>query len=302
MKKGAIKVIKIKNLSHSFGEKKVLENIDLQIPNGCILGVVGINGAGKSTLLRLMCGVYEPEDGSIAYDEGLPSLPDVREKIFFLPDDPYYTANATCRSVVEMYKVFYPQMDMGVYEQFMEKFKLDQKKHIRNFSKGMKRQFYIALALAVKPKYLLLDEAFDGLDPLARKYFKEAIIQYVEKEDTTVVISSHSLRELESFCDSFVLIDNKSVKACGSIAEKVESMCKFQLAFLQEINREMFSSLPAASIEQNGKFVQIVLRCNAQKGKELIDSLPVKPAVFEEMQMNFEEVFINEVEGENANG
>lgn len=294
-------MIKIENLCHSFGDKRVLENVGLDIPNGCIMGIVGINGAGKSTLLRLMCGVYTPVSGNILYDGKGPDNTEARKDIFFLPDDPYYTSNATCQSIFEMYKSFYPNMDIGVYNAFMDKCRLDTKKYIRNFSKGMKRQFYIALALAIKPKYLLLDEAFDGLDPLARKHFKDAIIQYVEQENTTVIITSHSLRELESFCDSFVLIDAKTVRSSGSIAERVGAMSKFQLAFFHEVDDSIFNNLPVSNIVKNGKFVQITLRCDGKSGREMLQSLPIAPAVFEEMEMNFEEVFINEVEGGDIN-
>lgn len=288
-------MIKIDGLSHSLGGKTVLKNVCLEVKKGSILGVIGINGAGKSTLLRLMCGVYVPDEGSVAYDGESPLDHSVRQGIFFLPDDPYYTHGATCKSIVQMYKAFYPDMDMQVYKAFMEKCGLDERKYLRSFSKGMRRQFYIAVALAVKPKYLLLDEAFDGLDPLARKYFKDSIIEYAESENTTVVITSHSLRELEAFCDGFVLIDGKTVASCGDIAEKTDGMCKYQLAFTQQVMSDIFNGLPVISVNTNGKFVQIVLACNAEQGAKMLCGLPVKPAVTEEMEMNFEEMFISEV-------
>ena len=294
-------MIEIKNLFHTLGGKSILENVSLNVNDGSILGVVGINGAGKSTLLRLMCGVYKVQNGQILYDGVSVDDENVKNDIFFLPDDPYYTHNSTCKSVVDMYKAFYPDMDMEIYRAFMEKCGLDEKKYLRNFSKGMRRQFYIAVSLAVKPKYLLLDEAFDGLDPLSRKYFKDAIIEYTEMLNMTVVITSHSLRELEAFCDTFVLIDSKTVATCGDIAEKVGNLCKYQLAFVQDVSMDIFDALPVASINKTGKFVQIVLECENEKARALLEGLKIKPAVIEEMEMNFEEAFINEVERRNKN-
>ncbi len=292
-------MIKISNLYHAFSDDYVLENVNIEIKDGTVTGIVGINGAGKSTLLRLMSGVYVPKKGKIEIDGISPCEPAVRSDLFFLPDDPYYTSGATAKSVTELYKTFYPDFDTKAYDDYMQKCKLDTKKPLRNFSKGMRRQFYIAVALAVKPKYLLLDEAFDGLDPLSRKRFKDEIVKCADENGTTVIITSHSLRELEGFCDTFILIDSKTVRSSGDIAEKVVSFCKFQLAFFEEPG-DIFASVPTASVHKNGKFVQVVFECDRETAVKYIEGLPTRPAVYEEMEMDFEEAFITEVErGEN---
>jgi ABC-2 type transport system ATP-binding protein len=177
----------------------------------------------------------------------------------------------------------------------MSEFKLDEKKPIRNFSKGMRRQLYIALALSVKPKYLLLDEAFDGLDPLARLSFKRAINEAVENDGMSVLISSHSLRELEDFCDCYALIDKKTIVSSGDISERVNSFCKFQLAFAEVVDDAALDSLGAVSVEKSGRFVRVVMRESAETARARLEAL--KPAVMEEMEMDFEELFIREVEG-----
>ena len=193
-----------------------------------------------------------------------------------------------------MYKVFYPRIDAEVFKKYLEEFGLDEKKPIRNFSKGMRRQMYVALALSVKPKYLLMDEAFDGLDPLARLAFKKAINRAVEEDGTSVLISSHSLRELEDFCDSYVLIDSMTVSSSGDISERVGRYCKFQLAFLEEIGEEAFGGLPVVALEKTGRFVRVVLKGKEDEMKEALMGL--SPAVLEQMSMDFEEMFIHEVE------
>jgi ABC-2 type transport system ATP-binding protein len=288
-------MIKIENLTHSLGENTVLEGLDLNISDGTILGLVGINGAGKSTLLRLMAGVYKADKGSITYDGESPEKEKTRERIFFLPDDPYFTGQATMKSVLKMYKTFY-KIDLGFYEKFIKEFALDENKPLRTFSKGMRRQAYIAIALAIRPKYLLLDEAFDGLDPLARHRVKSELIRMVEDDGATVVISSHSLRELEDFCDSFAVIDGKRVSSSGDIAEKVGGYCSFMLAFTVPVEEGVFDGLPLVKAYKNGKFIKATFEGNADEIEEKLKThSPISPAVIERMTVDFEEVFINEV-------
>ena len=287
-------MIEIKALSHSLGKKQILDGIYLTLADGSVMGLVGINGAGKTTLLRLISGVYTADAGEILID-GVPiSEESARRELFFLPDDPYYTTYTTGKTLFDMYSVFYPKMERAVFERYMNEFALDQKKPIRNFSKGMRRQLYIALALSVKPKHLLLDEAFDGLDPLARLAFKNAINSLVEENGTSVIISSHSLRELEDFCDCYALIDKMTVASSGDIAERVERFCKFQLAFVDDISDSALEDLPIASIERSGRFFRIVLEGRADDILPKLEAL--NPAVIEQMNMDFEEMFIHEVE------
>jgi ABC-2 type transport system ATP-binding protein len=203
--------------------------------------------------------------------------------------------HSTGKSIFNMYKMFYPGIDKEIFYSLLKEFGLDEKKPIRTFSKGMRRQLYVAIALAIKPRYLLLDEAFDGLDPLARLAFKKAINKAVEEDGTGVIISSHSLRELEDFCDCYALIDKMTVASSGDIAERVDRFCKFQLAFVSEISDATFAALPVVSLERNGRFVRIVLEGQQAQMQSMLEAL--NPAVIEQMPMDFEEMFIHEVEG-----
>ena len=286
-------MIEIRNMSHTLGNKIILKEINLDVPDNTILGIVGINGAGKSTLLRLLAGVYLPDDGCILYDGKNPAVPETRKDIFFLPDDPYYTAFMTPRSLFEYYKAFYPNAEQALYDALLTTYKVKLNGKMRNFSKGMRRQVFIALSLAIKPRYLLLDEAFDGLDPLSRKVFKDAIISLVEEGHTTVLISSHSLRELEDFCDRFILIDDNKIKTQGDIAAHVGSMCKFELAFTEAVSEDAFASLPIVSLTIKNRFVQIVLEGESDEMRERLTQL--SPAVIDEMPLDFEEAFIHDV-------
>ena len=289
-------MIEIKNMSHSLGGKLVLREINLEIPDNTVLGIVGINGAGKSTLLRLLSGVYLPDEGSISFDGKGPENAEVRADIFFLPDDPYYTAFMTPTGLFDYYKPFYKDIDKDAFLELLSAYKIDTGGRMRNFSKGMRRQVFIALALAIKPKYLLLDEAFDGLDPLSRRIFKDAVTSLVEKESTTVLIASHSLRELEGLCHRFVCIDRQQIKTQGDLTQGAAGLCKFELAFTQKVDKQLFAHLPVAGISLRGRFVQLLLKGTAQELRPQLEALA--PAVMDELPLDFEEAFLQDAQKE----
>lgn len=281
--------------SHYLGGNLILEDIDLRIPDGKVLGLVGTNGSGKSTLLRLMSGVYVPDSGSVLYDGKDATLPEVRENVFFLPDDPFFAGQTTGKGIFETYLTFYPNLDRELYRRLLERFKLDENAHQRNFSKGMRRQFYIALALSARPKYLLLDEAFDGLDAFTKKTVIEEINRAVEENDSTVVISSHALTELETFCDLYALIDNRTVSSQGSLEEHAAKYCRFRLAFTEAPDELAFSNLNVRDIEMKGKFVTVTVEGNAEIA--YAELLKLNPAVIEQEALTFEDIFITDVKG-----
>lgn len=284
-------MIEVKGLSKSYGKSEVLKNASLKVGDGDVFGLVGINGAGKSTLLRLMSGVLRADEGEILAD-GEPVYENERAKrgIFFLPDDPYYTVTLTGNKQAAFYRNFY-DFDNEVFRSFTERFALDPDKPIRNFSKGMKRQMFISLALACRPKHLLLDEAFDGLDPLARLEFKRGMIELQER-GSAIVIASHSLRELEDICDSFALIDGHTVKAYGKVDAELSKLKKFQLVFDRELEREDLP-LPCLHFERTGRVVRVVVRDEAGDMRARIEAL--SPLIIDEIPMDFEDMFIYEV-------
>lgn len=287
-------MIKIEGLSHSFGKNVVLEDVMMEAKDASVLGLVGINGAGKSTLLRLISGIYVPQKGTVTYDGESPLDAYTRKDIFLLPDDPYYTNSTTCDELFNMYSNFYPDMDRSVFDEITDHFKLPKKKAIKSFSKGMRRQVFVALAFAVAPRYLLLDEAFDGLDPLARKMFKDHLKKLVKEKGSTVIISSHALKELEDFCDAYVMIDNNHIISSGSMLEKKMDLCKFQMAFTNPVHEVQFATLPVKSLKIIGRFVTVVLEGDEYEIKQKLEAL--KPAVMDRLEVNFEEVFIEDID------
>ncbi len=282
-------MIEIKGLGKSYGPKKVLENVNVTVPDASVFGLVGINGAGKTTLLRMMADVLRPDEGTVEYDgENIAGNAKKRKEVFFLPDDPYYTAGTTVEKLVALYKSFYA-FDDELFARYEKLFSLERRTPVRNFSKGMKRQAFAALALACRPKYLLLDEAFDGLDPLARLELKRGIISL---EGTTAVISSHSLRELEDICSGFALLDGGAVADAGDLSETLERVHKFQAAFEEPVPRERFP-FECLSFESEGRVVRFVVRGERE---EVVSALrALSPIFVEEIKVDFEELFLCEV-------
>ena len=287
-------MIEIKSLSKSYGEKQVLNNLNIQIEDGKIFGLVGINGAGKSTLLRIMSGIYEGNNGYVLYNgENVYENENIKRDIFFLPDEPYYGINTTPSNLIDIYYSLY-NVDKNLYFEYLKKFNLPINKKMSTFSKGMKRQVFVSLALAIKPKYLLLDEAFDGLDPLARLTFKRAIIDMVQDQQSTVIISSHSLRELEDICDCYGLIDKMEIASSGEIAEKINETHKYQIAFNDIPDKSMFNSFEVLAYEQESRIVRIVVKEEFDEFEQKIKKY--NPLLIDEIPIDFEELFIIEVE------
>lgn len=286
-------MIEIKNLRKSYdGKTDVLKEMTVTIPDSSVFGLVGINGSGKSTLLRLISGVLRADHGQILIDgEDVYENEKIKKQIFFLPDDPYYTANVCANELADLYRATH-DFSEEIFREYLERFRLDAKKPIRNFSKGMKRQVFVALALAVQPKYLLLDEAFDGLDPLARLSLKRSLAKMVEEKNGTVIISSHSLRELEDFCDSYGIIDHGNMTSSGDLEGSIQKIHKFQAAFDREVSGAELAFCMSAT--QTGRVIQMTARGEKEEILQKIQAL--NPLFVEEITMDFEEMFIGEVE------
>ncbi|MBQ8295368.1 MAG: ABC transporter ATP-binding protein [Clostridia bacterium] len=287
-------MIEVKNISKCYEKgKDVLQKVNLRIEDGCVFGLVGINGAGKSTLLRLLSGVMRVDEGEVLIDgENVFENEYVKRNVFFLPDDPFYTSGVTAIGLAEMYRSVY-DFDDNAFEEYLQKFTLDGKKPIRNFSKGMKRQVFVALAFAIAPKYLFLDEAFDGLDPLARMTFKRGLIRLVEEKNTTVIISSHSLRELEDICDGYGILDHGCITCSGDLESDLTKLHKFQAAFDRQVTAKEFG-FDCMSFTQEGKVVRLIAKGDADELLQQIEAL--QPLFVEEIGVDFEELFIGEVE------
>lgn len=288
-------MLEIKNLTKAFKDKSVLDDVSLNIDHGSIFGLVGVNGAGKSTLLRSVAGIYSLDDGLVLF-EGLDTHIDVeiRKRIFLVSDDPYYPYGSSIKSLKMFYKSFY-DFDEEVYQKYLNLFKLSETDNISNFSKGMKRQALLLIALACKPELLLLDEAFDGLDPIVRVHIKNALSDLIEDNNSLIIISSHNLKELEDICDSYGILENGHIETYGDLLESKANINKYQLAFKEEVDIEMFKGFDVLYKNMEGRIVTLVIKGNREDVSKKLEAL--NPLILDVLNVNFEELFIYEHTG-----
>ena len=288
-------MLKIEGLYKAFKDKNVLEGLDLVLNEGSIFGLVGVNGAGKSTLLRCIAGIYEADHGSVLFNgEDTFKNPAVRKDIFFVSDEPYYPIAANIRTMKEFYSSFY-DVDMKTYNEVLNLFHLDDTKPISSFSKGMKRQASLLFALSIAPKLLLLDEAFDGLDPIVRHDLKRMLYELIEEQKATIIISSHNLKELEDICDSYGILENGRIASYGDLLESKANLNKYQLAFASPIDESVFDAFDILYSRKEGSVYSFVIRGDRQQVEEKLQKLD--PLILDTLPVNFEELFIYEHEG-----
>ena len=287
-------MISIEKATKKFENFTALSEISCEIQEAGVFGLVGSNGAGKSTLVRLIAGVYRPDGGTVKLDgEDIYENFAAKSRIAYVSDELYFLPGANLARMSKMYETVRPGFDSDKLLEYAKMLDLSMKNPISQFSKGMKRQAATILALASKPDVMLFDETFDGLDPVMRSVVKRLVSEDVMDRGAAAVITSHSLRELEDFCDKFILIDSNVIKQQGDIAEHVGRLCKFELAFTERVSEELFSHLPVVSLTVKNRFVQIVLEGDGDDMREKLEAL--SPAVMDEMPLDFEETFIHDV-------
>ena len=281
-------MMKINKINKSFGDNHVLRDISMTIKDGSIFGIIGINGSGKSTLLRLISGVLLPDSGEMFIDDQSILHAHIKNmNIFYLSDQPAFTFQMTLSDLMKFYQVFYP-MDIAFFEDILKRFKLDKNMVLSKISKGLRRQCYIAIAFSSGAKYLLLDEVFDGLDPLARMKFKQLMVEQLE--DKTFILTSHSLRELEDICDTFGMIDQGYFKRYGEINTEVQKLKKYQiiLKHIEEIPVKSIAGLYDQT--QDGRILTIIIEPEKVQIDHIVNLNDCH--VIDELPLSFEEYFL----------
>ena len=289
-------MIQLTSVSKSFESKLVLDHIDWTVKKGSVFGLVGPNGAGKSTLLRIISGVIKADSGQVTVDgEFVYDEPMVKRRILFLADEPFFLHQSTLREMKEFYRIFYPSFDETMYSKLLNNFPIPENEKINTFSKGMKRQTGLILALSVNPDVLLLDESFDGLDPVMRLTLKRFISREILNRDMTVVISSHNLRELEDICDQIALIDNRKVVMSGDVDKIKGDFHKIQVGFSHDVKEDIFEFLNPLHVDKMGNVFMVVAKGEIEEILESIKKL--EPVLVTELPLNLEEIFVYEMEG-----
>ena len=283
-------MLEMKNVTKAFGDFKALDDMSLHVPKGAVYGLVGPNGAGKTTVIRHLTGIYRPDSGSVAVDgQDVAGDPNVRERIGYIPDDIFYFPSATMEEMRRFYKGIYPQFDDGLYERLYDIFRLPKKSPIRRFSKGMQKQAAFHLALCIRPRVLILDEPVDGLDPVMRRQVMSLILSDVAQYGTTVLISSHNLRELEDVCDHVGIMDHGEMLLEKSLADMQGATHKLQIV------GGVPEGLEVLHESVSGRLRTLIVRGPAWEVST--KAAAAKPAYFDVLPLSLEEIFIYELGG-----
>ncbi len=201
-------MIEVKELHKSFDGFEALRGLTIHVPRGAVYGLVGPNGAGKSTVIRHLAGIYRQDSGEVLIGgEPVYENPAVKAKLAYIPDDIFYFGAATIRDMKNLYRAMIPTFSDERFEKLREAFPLEEKRALRRLSKGMQKQAAFWIALSCCPEVILLDEPVDGLDPVMRRQVWSLLLQDVAERGTTVLVSSHNLRELEDVCDHVGIMD-----------------------------------------------------------------------------------------------
>ena len=291
-------MIEVKNVVKSFDGFRALDGLTMTVPKGAIYGLVGPNGAGKSTILRHLCGAYRQDAGEITL-EGAPIYenPAVKARIAVIPDELYYFGSASTRDMMRFYKGIYPGFDTERYQRLKEAFpEVDEKRPIRRLSKGMQKQSAFWLALSCRPEYLLLDEPVDGLDPVMRRQVWSLLMGDVAERGTTVLVSSHNLRELEDVCDHVGILSHGKVALERSLSELQGGTVKLQTAFREEEPPELPGDLQVIHASHVGRVYTYIVRGTAEEVRAKLE--PLDPLFADALPLTLEEIFIYEMGGE----
>lgn len=288
-------MIEIKNVTKAFGDKKALDGISFNIETGSIFGLVGSNGAGKSTLLRILSGVFDVEGGEALIDGEKPfENTAVKQNLAFVSDFPYFVSGATLKKLANEYSKMYPSWNKDTYDELLKAFPIDPNQRTSTMSKGMQRQVAIILALSHNPKYVFMDEVFDGLDPVVRELVKRVIIKFVEQNNTTVVIASHNLRELEGFCDHIGLVHNGEIVMEHDIDSDSIGLYRFQFVMSDDDYNEIKGQLAITKEKRQGAVIEITVSGDRGEIEEIVNSK--NPSFCEILPLTLEELFISKME------
>ena len=288
-------MIRIDKLSKKYDKEYVLNNLSCTIKDNCIYGLVGANGAGKSTLLRIIMGIFESDEGIITIDDEL--VDDntyLKQKMVFVPDDLFFYPGYTLLDTAKYYESMYKDFDMNYLKELAGILNLNLNKKISTFSKGMKRQCALICAIATNADYMFFDETFDGLDPVIRSTMKKALIKQMNKKKTTVVMTSHNLRELEDICDNLGLLYKGGILFESDIDTIKTNMYKVQISLKKDFDKEDFKDFDVISFKKQGSIATIIIKDKDGKSKNKLEKM--NPVILDYLNLTLEEVFIYEME------
>nr|WP_207744770.1 ABC transporter ATP-binding protein [Clostridium butyricum] len=292
-----MKVIEVNNVSFEIDGRTILNDINLKIPEGKIYGIIGPNGVGKTTLLRCLTGIYETTKGLVKYDgEDVYDNPKVKEIIGYVADENIMHPNFRVKDLIKFYKYSYTKFDEKKFKELNEIFKIPERKFIFQLSKGMKMRLSIMLAFSIHAKYLILDEPTSGLDAILKNKLLKIFADEVYDNNTTIIISSHHLNELERICDDVAILDNGVISYENSLENMKNKIKKIQIAFDEPVYEEDLNLKGIFKISKVGRVFTII---TDEYDDEFIKGLnKFKPLFIEEVDLSLEDIFIYKVDKE----
>ncbi len=287
-------MIEVKKLVKSFDGFRALDGLDINVPRGAVYGLVGPNGAGKSTVIRHMAGIYRQDEGEVLIDgEPVFENPAVKARIAYIPDEISYFMQDTIADVRDFYRSIYPRFSKERYEKLRSAFELEEKRPMRKLSKGMQKQAAFWLALSLCPEIVILDEPVDGLDPVMRRQVWGLLMSEVAENGTTVVVSSHNLRELEDVCDHVGIVNHGKMITERSLSELQDNIVKVQLALPD--GGKLPDGLELLHSSATGRLQQLILRGSTEELTNILAT--AQPLFMDFVPLTLEEIFIYELGG-----
>lgn len=287
-------MIEVKNVIKEFDGFRALDNLSMTVPTGSVYGLVGPNGAGKSTIIRHLTGIYRQDSGEITIDgEPVFENPAVKSRIAYIPDDIFYYSNASIREMMDFYRCIYPHFDEQRFKKLGEVFELDPKRQMRRLSKGMQKQAAFWIAVSLRPDILVLDEPVDGLDPVMRRQIWSIIMADVAESGTTVLVSSHNLRELEDVCDCVGIMNKGKIMIERSLNELQENIVKIQLALPD--GATLPEGLDILHKSSTGRLQSLIMHGTQEELTEKLQA--ANPLFIDAVPLTLEEIFIYELGG-----
>ena len=288
-------MISIEKVSKTYGKVRSLAQVSATVGDGSIFGLIGSNGSGKSTLLRIMSGAMRPDEGQVLYDgRAIYESPAVKDEVLFLSDEQFQLGGASLSDMQRLYASIYKNFDVERYHALCDLFHLEKERKLTTFSKGMKKQASILLALSCRPRYLLCDETFDGLDPVMRKLVKRLLAEEVASGNLTPIIASHNLREIEDICDHLGLLHGGSILFERELDDMKRDIHTVQAVFDRVMHESLFAALAPISFTARGSLYTMVVRGNEREIGEKMAAM--SPKFFEILPLTLEEIFISEME------
>lgn len=289
-------MIKGLSIDKYLGGEKILDNVNLNVKKGSVYGLIGPNGAGKTTLIKTLVGIYEPEDGEVSIlGEGIKDNTKIKSILGYVSDYQNFYPNFKVEGMVDFYRKTYPLWNEDRYNDLSKIFKLDHKKKIKSLFKGMKTQLSLMLSFSITPKILILDEPTSGLDPVIKKKVLDLIIDEVSGNETTVIIASHHLGELERVCDQIGIIYEGKIIMEDSIDNLKANVRKVQVAFKDGLPDSIKNSQDILNIENRGRVYELIVKNNMEE--VLVEIEKCDPLLLETIDMSLEEIFIYQMGG-----